>query len=159
MSGIGFDAEVVEHLDLALKRRTGKLAYAASIVGRLRAYRPCVLRAEVDGRAVEASSLVAAKAHFYGGRFVLAPEARLDDPSLHVVLFGKAGRAAALGYLAAMSLGRLQRCRSLSILPGKAVRLLAPVGAAVQLDGDIQLRLPARLAIAKTPLQLIHPEP
>src|SRR6185437_15558321 len=122
MAGIGFDAEVVEHLDLALKRATGKLAYVASILGRLRDYRPCFYRAEVDGAAVSAASLVAAKAHFYGGRFVLAPAARLEEPLLQVVVFAHAGRGAALGYLTAMSLGLLQRCRSLSILPGRPVR-------------------------------------
>jgi diacylglycerol kinase (ATP) len=157
MAGLGFDAEVVEHLDLALKRRTGKLAYVASIFGRLRDYRPCFYRGEIDGAAVMGASLVAAKAHFYGGRFVLAPAARLEDPSLQIVVFEHAGRGAALGYMAAMSLGLLQRCRSLSVLPGKSVRLIEPAGAAVQLDGDIQLRLPARIRIAATPLKLVAP--
>ena len=157
MAGIGFDAEVVAHLDLALKRRLGKLAYVAGIFGRLRHYRPCCCRGEIDGRPVGGTSLVAAKAHFYGGRFVLAPAARLDEPILHLVVFGRAGRRAALGYMAAMTLGLLPRCRSLSILPGKSVRLAEPAGAPVQLDGDIQLRLPARLGIAETPLRLIAP--
>jgi diacylglycerol kinase (ATP) len=159
MAGIGFDAEVVEHLDLALKRRAGKLAYVASIMGRLRDYRPCSYRAEVDGVAVEGASLVAAKAHFYGGRFVLAPAARLDDPSLQVVLFGRAGRGAALGYLASMGLGVLPRLPSIRILPAREVRLLEPTGAPVQLDGDVQLRLPARLRLAATPLPVVRPEP
>ncbi len=157
MAGIGFDAEVVEHLDLAWKRRAGKLAYVASIVGRLRDYRERCYRAEFDGAAVEGASLVAAKSHFYGGRFVLAPAARLDQPSLQLVVFGRAGRGAALGYLAAMGLGRLQHCRTLRILSGEVLHLLEPAGAPVQLDGDIRLRLPARIAIARTPLQLIQP--
>jgi diacylglycerol kinase (ATP) len=157
MAGIGFDAEVVEHLDLALKRRAGKLAYVASILGRLQHYRPRFYRAEIDGVAIEGASLVAAKAHFYGGRYVLAPAARLDQPSLQLVVFGNAGRRAALGYLAAMGAGRLACCRSLRVLPATVLDLVEPVGAPVQLDGDIQLRLPARISIAATPLQLIHP--
>lgn len=157
MAGIGFDAEVVEHLDLDLKHRAGKLAYVASILGRLRDYRACRYRAEIDGVAVEGASLVAAKAHFYGGRFVLAPAARLDEPSLQLVVFGHAGRAAAMGYLAAMGAGRLAYCRSLRILPATSLHLTGPAGAPVQLDGDIQLRLPARISIAATPLELIQP--
>lgn len=158
MAGIGFDAEVVAHLDLWLKRRIGKLAYAVSVLGRLRAYRPDVYRAELDGRAMTAASLVAAKAHFYGGRFVLAPQARLEAPSFQVVLFERAGRGATLGYLAAMGFGLLPCCRSVSIAPAQAVRLIAPAGAPVQLDGDVALGLPALLRIAATPLQLIQPE-
>ncbi|HYM04350.1 MAG TPA: diacylglycerol kinase family protein [Stellaceae bacterium] len=157
MAGAGFDADVVERLDLPLKRRTGKLAYVASIVGRLRDYRPAAFRALVDGMPVEGSSLIAAKSHFYGGRFVLAPAARLDDRHLQVVLFGRAGRLAALGYMAAMALGRLQRCRSLRILPAETVELREPAGAAIQIDGDVLIRLPATLRLAATPLQLVQP--
>lgn len=144
MAGIGFDAEVVEHLDLALKRCTGKLAYVASILGRLCTYERRAYRGLVDGRPVEGASLVAARAHFYGGRFVLAPDARLEDPTLQVVLFRAGGRRAALGYMAAMGLGLLQRCRTLSVTPAQSVHLAAPVGAPVQLDGDVLLRLPSR---------------
>jgi len=157
MAGIGFDADVVEALDLPLKRRLGKLAYVVSIMGRLRDYRRRSYRSEIDGVAVESASLVAAKAHFYGGRFVLAPAARLDDPAFQVVLFGRAGRAAALGYMAAMAAGVLQRCPSVRIVPAREVRLIEPPGAAVQLDGDVHIRLPVTLRIAATPLQLIQP--
>jgi diacylglycerol kinase (ATP) len=158
MAGLGFDAEVVEHLDLALKRKMGKLAYVASILGRLRDYRAGNYRALLDGMPVEGSSLVAAKSHFYGGRFVLAPAARLDQPQLDVVLFKHAGRGAAIGYLLATGLGLLPRCRSVSVIRAREIRLAEPAGAPLQLDGDIQLRLPARLRIASTPLQLIQPE-
>jgi YegS/Rv2252/BmrU family lipid kinase len=162
MAGAGFDAEVVERLDLPLKRRLaklglGKLAYVASIMGRLRDYRPCSYRAELDGVAVEGASLVAAKAHFYGGRFVLAPAARVDDPAFHVVLFGRGGRVAALGYMAAMAAGTLPRCRSVRIVPARQVRLTEPPGAVVQIDGDVHARLPVMLRIAATPLRLIQP--
>jgi diacylglycerol kinase (ATP) len=157
MAGVGFDADVVEHLDLALKRHAGKLAYVWSILGRLRAYRPCSFSADIDGAAVSGASLVAARAHFYGGRFVLAPAARLEHRLLQVAVFEHAGRGAALGYMAAMGLGALPRCRSLRIMPGQTVRLMTPIGAPVQLDGDIQLRLPARLRIAATPLRLVQP--
>ncbi len=159
MAGIGFDAEVVEGVDLALKRRTGKLAYVASILGRLCRYRPRSYRAALDGVAVEGASLVAARSHFYGGRFVLAPAARLDEPAFQVVLFGKSGRGAALGYMMAMAAGTLPRCPSVRVIAAKNVRLDEPAGAPVQLDGDIRLRLPASLRIAAIPLGLIAPVP
>jgi len=159
MAGIGFDADVVAALDLALKRRTGKLAYVVSILGRLRDYRPAAYRAELDGAAIEAASLVAAKSHFYGGRFVLAPEARLDDPTLQVAVFRSNGRAAALGYLAAMGLGLLPRWPGFEVTAARSIDLSEPAGAPVQLDGDIQLTLPVRIRMAATPLQLIRPSP
>lgn len=157
MAGIGFDAEVVKQLHLPLKRRLGKLAYIVSILGRLRDYRHRSYRAVVDGTPVQGASLVVAKAHFYGGRFVLAPAARLADPTLQVVLFGRYGRCAALGYMAAMVAGLLHRCRTVRIIVGRTIELAEPRGAAVQIDGDIHLHLPASLRIAATPLLLIQP--
>jgi diacylglycerol kinase (ATP) len=159
MAGVGFDADVVAALDLALKRRTGKLAYVVSILGRLRDYRPAAYRAELDGSALEVASLVAAKSHFYGGRFVLAPEARLDDPLLQVAVFRSAGRVAAVGYMAAMGLGLLPRWPSFAVIAAKSIHLSEPAGAPMQLDGDIQLTLPVRLRIAATPLSLIRSLP
>jgi YegS/Rv2252/BmrU family lipid kinase len=159
MAGVGFDADVVAALDLALKRRTGKLAYVVSILGRLRDYRPAAYRAELDGDTLEAASLVAAKSHFYGGRFVLSPEARLDDPLFQVAVFRGGGRVAAVGYMTAMGLGLLPHWPSFAVIPAKSIYLSEPVGAPVQLDGDIQVTLPVRLRIAATPLQLIRPLP
>lgn len=159
MAGVGFDADVVAALDLRLKRRIGKLAYVVSILGRLRDYRPAAYRAELDGSALEAASLVAAKSHFYGGRFVLAPNARLDDPTLQVAVFGSAGRVAAVGYMAAMGLGLLPHWPRFHVVAAKSIYLSEPAGAPVQLDGDIQLTLPVRLRIAATPLSLIRPLP
>jgi diacylglycerol kinase (ATP) len=151
MAGVGFDADVVEHVDLELKRRIGRLAYGASILGRLYDYQPRRYRALVDGEPIEAASLVVAKGHYYGGRFVLAPAARLSEPMFQVVPFPQSSRRAACGYLAAMVLGKAPPA-----LPARQVELLEPVGGAVQIDGDVRLRLPVALRIAATPLHLIH---
>jgi diacylglycerol kinase family enzyme len=88
---------------------------------------------------------------------VLAPAASLEDPVFQVVLFGRAGRAAALGYMVAMAAGVLRHCPSVRIVPTRQVQLIEPAGVGVQLDGDIHVRLPVTLRIAATPLQLIQP--
>jgi diacylglycerol kinase (ATP) len=157
MAGIGFDAEVVEHVDPGLKRLTGKAAYVASVLGRLRDYRPRRYGASIDGLAVEPASLVVARSHFYGGRFVLAPEARLEVPVLHAVLFERSGRGAALRYMAEMVAGCLHRDRDVRRLTARSIELAGPAGAPVQIDGDIRARLPVSVRIAASPLGLIGP--
>jgi diacylglycerol kinase (ATP) len=158
MAGVGFDAEVIEHLDLALKRRTGKAAYAVSILARMRHYRDVRYRAVIDGETIDSASLVAARAHFYGGRFVLAPAARLDDPHLHVVLFERGGRGAVLAYLAAMLRGTISRRPDVRILRAERVELIAPEHALVHADGDICGRLPVTLRVAEAPLRIVAPD-
>ena len=98
MVGIGFDARVVEGIDLRLKRLFGKAAYVASALAALARHAASQYRVEIDGAAHSAAAVVIAKGHYYGGRFVVAAQARLDEPLLHVALFGGGGarRRAAL---------------------------------------------------------------
>jgi diacylglycerol kinase (ATP) len=159
MAGVGFDATVVEHLDIAMKRRVGKIAYATSIIGRLLSYDREHYRATIDGAAIEPASLIASRARYYGGRFVLTPAARLDEPRLHVVLFENYGRRAAVGYLLSLLRGKLSLRADVRIVTTDRLDLEGPIGAPVQVDGDICVRLPIRVQVAQTPLRLIAHEP
>jgi diacylglycerol kinase (ATP) len=154
MAGIGFDAEVVAHLNLNLKRRIGKAAYALGSVQQLRHERP-LFNARIDGKLEHPASLVVARAHFYGGRFVLAPQARLDQPALHTVLFPGASRMATLRYMAAVVTGTLQRQCDVEVRGARVIELAGPEGAPVQIDGDVRAHLPASIRLAAAPLALI----
>jgi YegS/Rv2252/BmrU family lipid kinase len=157
MAGVGFDAAVIQGINLPLKRRTGKFAYAVSILDRLRVHRFAWYRAVVDNMACEPASLIAARAHFYGGRFVLAPDASLDEPRFQSVLFDRNGRCATLRYLAWTGLGRLARRSDVRIVPSTTIELSAPVGAPVHVDGDVCARLPVTIRLATRSIGLIGP--
>lgn len=157
MAGIGFDAHVVEHVSLPLKRATGKLAYIAEMLSRMRAYRPTLYEVCIDGRVHRAASAIIAKGHFYGGRFVCAPAARLDSPDLHVCLFGRAGRVQIVRYAAALALGALHRLPDVTIVPARHVEVLGPAGEPVQGDGDTLARLPAAVDVLPDDLRLVMP--
>jgi diacylglycerol kinase family enzyme len=155
MAGIGFDAEVVAHLDLKLKRRIGKGAYALGSLQELGRHKGRLFAARIDGKVERPASLVVARAHFYGGRFVLAPEARLDKPALHAVLFPGASRLASLRYMAAVVTGTLQRQCDVEVRGAHEIELAGPEGAPVQIDGDVRAHLPANIRLASAPLMLI----
>ncbi len=155
MAGVGFDAEVVAHLDLALKRRIGKGAYVLGSLAQLARHAGRCVDASVDGAALQCAALVVARAHFYGGRFVLAPAARLDQRQLHAVIFPALSRGAALRYMAAVVLGRLSRQRDVAIRISERIELRGPAGAPVQIDGDIRAHLPASIGLADEPIAII----
>ncbi len=155
MAGIGFDAEVVAHIDLAAKRRLGKLVYVAASLALLARYRAQRFDAVIDGAHSGPASLVVARAHFYGGRFVLAPKARLDRPALYAVSFPKPGRGAALRYLAAVVTRTLACQRDVAISAAASIELGGPAGAPVQVDGDIRAHLPARIRLAERPIEIV----
>ncbi len=155
MVGVGFDARVVEGLDLRLKKALGRLAYALAALGRLCRYRAERYQVEIDGQPFTAAALVIAKGHYYGGRFVVAAEARLDEPRLHVALFERTGRWNLLRYAWALLAGRVDRLADVRILPAHSVAVSGRAGEAVQADGDLVAALPLAVTLADAPLALV----
>jgi YegS/Rv2252/BmrU family lipid kinase len=155
MAGVGFDAYVVTHVSLRLKRAVGKLAYVIETLRQLLRYRPLMYDVIVDGRPYRASSAIVANGRFYGGRFVCAPEARLESGDFQVCLFGHAGRWHVIRYALALLTGRLHHLSDITIVPARKVEIAAPPGDPVQGDGDVLARLPATIEIAPASLQLV----
>ncbi len=116
---------------------------------------PLEYRVRVDGVPYEAAGVVVAKGRFYGGRYVVAPEARITDPRLHVCLMPGAARRDHLRYLAHLGFHGLWRARDVLILPANEVSIDGVEGDPVQCDGDVRAHLPATIRIAPQRLNLI----
>ncbi|MBB6249576.1 diacylglycerol/lipid kinase family protein [Nitrospirillum iridis] len=171
MAGVGLDAHVVEGVDPAVKRRLGKGAYVLESLAQIARWpspRFRVVTEDAAGRRDEheAASCIVAKGHFYGGRFVCAPQARLDEGGFQVCLFQEGGRLAALGYGAALVTGRLARWQDkrgngpsglgYRVVPAVRVHIEGPVGDPVQGDGDTIARLPVDMETA-APFRVLAP--
>lgn len=155
MVGIGFDARVVEGLDVGLKRLVGKVAYGLAALAQLVRYRPQRYVVEIDGKQFTAAAVVIAKGHYYGGRFVVAPRARLDEPHLHVAIFERSGRWNLLRYAWALLTGTLDRLPDVRIVPATALTVQGPAGEAVQADGDLVAALPLNVSLAEGPFSIV----
>lgn len=162
MAGIGFDACIVEGVDASSKRLLGKLAYVQEILYEVCRGRSFRYRVAWAGGTSEAVSVIFSKGHFYAGRFVLAPEARLDEPVLHMVLFTKGGRLATLKCLFALGLGLSTRIPEIRIVATR-MAVVTAIGCGkdelepVEADGDLSGRLPVTVRVASTPLRLVCP--
>ena len=158
MVGVGFDARVVADLDLGLKRAFGKLAYVLAALRQLLAYRARRYLVEIDGRPFTAAALVIAKGHYYGGRFTIAPAARLEEPRLYVALFECPGRWNLLRYGWGLLSGRIGRLSDVRVVPARSVSVRAESaepGEAVQADGDLAATLPLAVTLADATLALV----
>ena len=156
MLGAGFDAEVVAHVDLGLKRRFGQAAYVWQAARELSRYRYPRLRVVFEDGEASAGSVIVSNGRRYAGRHLLAPAAAIDQPGFQVVLLEGAGAWATAGYGAALPLNLLPR------LPGVRVRAALSVqieglDAAVQCDGDPAGRLPVQVRVAPHGLRVLRP--
>jgi diacylglycerol kinase family enzyme len=108
---------------------------------------------------------VVAKASCYGGPFVLAARARLDDPRFEVCLFADAGIWPLARYGSAIALGRLAGTPGFSSVLGRRVRIavdsavatLTPGDEPLQADGDDMARLPVTIEVVPDALDLVVP--
>jgi diacylglycerol kinase family enzyme len=157
MAGVGFDAQVVATVSSKLKRSIGKGAYVlASLNQFLRGGLPH-FEVHVDDARHEAASIIIANAHYYGGKFVCAPEARMDSDVLHVCLFERRGRLFVAIYAVALLLRVLHRMPGYRILPAKRIEIRRPDGAAIQADGDSIGVTPARVTVLPRAAWLVFP--
>jgi diacylglycerol kinase (ATP) len=155
-AGSGFDADVVAAVDSGLKRRGGKLAFVWAALTCLIRHRERPLTVIADGVEHEVAGVIATTGPLYAGRFVIAPQARLDEPVLHLVLLQQRRRGDVLRHYLALLTGRLPRAAGVTIRAARAVTIAGPEGAPVQADGDIAARLPVTLAIAERAIPLVR---
>ena len=114
-------------------------------------------RVSVDGAAYEARSVVVAKARHYAGPFVIAPEARIEDPCFQVCLYDRGGPGAVLRYAFGLVSGRLAGMAGFRVVPARRVAIEGPAGDPVQCDGDILAHLPVEIDILEGAVSLIVP--
>jgi diacylglycerol kinase family enzyme len=160
MAGVGFDARVVPRVDLRLKRAIGRGAYALAILQEWLTYKPVRYRVTIDGREpVDVASAIVVKSRLYGGPFVLAADASVLKPALHVCLFHDGGRGSALRYLAAVGLGTIAQSQGFEIVTATRVAIAGPTDEPVQADGDTVATLPVEVALADPSLAVIAEQP
>jgi diacylglycerol kinase (ATP) len=136
MLGVGFDAQVVHHLPVVLKRALGRGAYAVQTLRELACYSFTPIRVRLDGQETQAASVIVSKGRLYGGRFLLAPAACPAEPGFSVVLFEHAGVAATLLYGAALPLGLLCRAPGVRHVRARQVDFVDNAALPAQTDGD-----------------------
>lgn len=135
MVGAGFDGQVVAGLPMELKRRIGKPAFGWPILTAL-ARKPRTFPVSIDGRAHETSWLVIANAARYAGRFLLSPRTNILSPGFNVVISSATSRRQRLVELFYLVGGRLERARTIQMVPAHAVDIPDAESLAVQVDGE-----------------------
>jgi YegS/Rv2252/BmrU family lipid kinase len=157
MAGIGFDARVVADVTPALKRRFRKGAYVLkTALGAFR-YPQTDYALVIDGTPHRATSAIIANGRHYGGDYICAPDASLDDPAFQVCLFHEAGWWHVLRYGVGLIRGRLYRYPDVEILRASRVEIEDGRGDPVQADGDLIGRLPGIAEITSKTLRLVCP--
>ena len=120
---------------------------------------PDRLRVCVDGSEHSAAWAVATMGRRYAGSFVLAPQAHLEDASIHAVLFRAPSRLSMVTQLVEVAAGRVARRTDVEQVPGGTIEITSDEPVPVQLDGEPFGSTPVTIRTGGPILRLLTPKP
>lgn len=137
----------------------GGLVYAYGALRALATWRPARFTLRVDGEELSFTgyTFAAANARAYGGGMLLAPDARIDDGLLDVVVIEEVPRLRFLLNLPRVFRGTHVRRRSVHVLRGREIEAHADRPFTLYADGDPIAELPAVIAVVPRALRVLVP--
>ena len=157
MVGIGFDSAVIRNVNMGLKRRFGKLAFAISALHTAVNYGFPKFQVQYDGEQSDCVFAVICNARHYAAYFVLTPEADISDEYLYLCLFKDPGLARLCRY-AFHALRRTHlHLPSVQLIRAKNVLVMGSDSVAVQADGELVGLLPLEFTVHPRCLEVFSP--
>jgi diacylglycerol kinase family enzyme len=137
--GIGFDAEVAAGVALAPAYLGGTGRYLWSVGRLLRDFRCHEARLTLDGRVIEARTILVAVAlgTTYGSLFRLTPEAVLDDGMFDVIWSEEVNRAEVLRLIPAALRGTLAERPKVHTARAREVEVVLQDEIPAHVDGEM----------------------
>ncbi|HEV2768992.1 MAG TPA: diacylglycerol kinase family protein [Solirubrobacteraceae bacterium] len=158
IASVGFDSEANRIANEA-PARLGNLVYAYGALRTLANWRPVRFELEIEGERSFAVgySVAAANSGAYGGGMRLAPDARLDDGLLDVVVVEDVSRLRCLWTLPSVFRGSHVHQPNVHVLRAAEVRVDADRPFVVYADGDPIARTPVTLRAVPHALTVVVP--
>jgi YegS/Rv2252/BmrU family lipid kinase len=158
IASLGFDSDANRIANEA-PAQLGRLVYVYGLVRALAAWKHASFVVEVDGERVSFSgwSVAAANAKGYGGGMQLAPDARLDDGALDVVMIADISKWGYVRAAPSVFKGTHVRNPAVRVLRGAEVRVEADRPFVVYADGDPIGETPITLRALPAALQVLIP--
>jgi YegS/Rv2252/BmrU family lipid kinase len=158
MTSVGLDSLAVAYVSPRLKTIMGRGAYALSFIWQVIKSKNITYEVTSDGKTYDAYNIIITNGRLYGGQYICAPKARLEDKKLYLLLARKGGRINALKYACLMLIQKYPESRTVITLPiTQATIKCGHDNMPVQVDGDAIGCLPAEVSLSEYALNLIRP--
>lgn len=158
IASLGFDSDA-NRIANAAPVRLGRLVYVYGALRALAAWRPARFELRLDGEPVMHTgySVAACNSAYYGGGMRLAPDARIDDGLLDVVLIAAIARRRFLATLPRVFSGAHVRDPAVRVLRARTVEVDADRPFDVYADGDRIGSTPATISAVPGALRVLVP--
>ena len=136
--GIGFDGEVVKTMG---KKRIlpGHLGYLLTVVQKIFLYREKNVEIFVDNiwRTERMFMITVANGSRYGGGFLVAPQSRIDDGELDIVLIKEIAPLKRISYLPKVETGKHLQLSLIEVLQKNKIIIKSSSVLTAHLDGEL----------------------
>ncbi|MFD7392199.1 YegS/Rv2252/BmrU family lipid kinase [Streptomyces sp. NPDC059852] len=153
----GVDALANRHANTSTLLR-GAASYYAGGLRAVTTWRPARYRVTVDGHEHlhVGYTVVAANSGYYGSGRRIAPDARVDDGLLDVVMIRQAPRRLFFALMNELKTGAHVRRPEVEILRGKAIRIAADRDVPYGADGEVDATLPVTVRVLPGALRVLR---
>ena len=150
IAGVGFDARVAARVNRRTRMTGGLLAYLSAVAGELVRHRPTQVRITVDDERWEGPALLVAAANgrSYGAGMMIAPEARVDDGLMDVVLVRHMGRARFVASFPHVMRGTHLALPEVTAWRARELTVETLEPSPLLVDGDLQGETPTTIRVA-----------
>jgi YegS/Rv2252/BmrU family lipid kinase len=154
----GVDALANRHANSARLLR-GAASYYAGGLRAVTTWRPADYRVTVDGQehAHRGYTVVAANSGYYGSGRLIAPDARVDDGVLDVVMIREAPRRLFFAMMNELETGAHVNRPEVRILRGREIRIEADREVPYGADGEVEAVLPVTARVLPGALNVLCP--
>ncbi|MGZ6642145.1 MAG: diacylglycerol/lipid kinase family protein [Solirubrobacteraceae bacterium] len=158
IASLGFDSDANRYANAA-PARLGPLVYVYGALRAMLGWKHAQFTVVVDGERTSFSgwTVAAANSGLYGGGMLLAPDARIDDGKLDVVLTQASGRTHFLRTLPKVFKGSHVQDPRVIVLRGREVEIDADRPFVVYADGDPIGELPITIRAVPGALRVLLP--
>ncbi|MGW0150263.1 YegS/Rv2252/BmrU family lipid kinase [Streptomyces sp. NPDC004822] len=153
----GVDALANRHANNSTLLR-GAASYYAGGLRAVTTWRPARYRVTVDGHEHlhVGYTVVAANSGYYGSGRRIAPDARVDDGQLDVVMIRQAPRRLFFALMNELKTGAHVRRPEVEILRGKEIRIAADRDVPYGADGEVDATLPVTVRVLPGALRVLR---
>jgi YegS/Rv2252/BmrU family lipid kinase len=158
LAGVGFDAWAVQHASWELKKKIGSLSYLwAGLKGVGSPHVNVEVATNGSGALGRGVAVLIGNGRFYGGRFALFPDARLDDGKLDVCVFESGGYLDVLRYAQGVVRGVHTKFRDVRYFQAEHFECRASGAAPFEVDGELAGAAPVRFTVIPRALRVVAP--
>lgn len=159
MVGLGYDAWVVNNVNLKIKKRFGKLAYVLSMFKELFTFGKQTFVVEIDGRQTVASSMIITQGKYYAGSFILSRKADLSQPTMQAIIIETESAWKFFLTVLALPLSLMEHLPFVQTIAAKEIKIKSLVSKpeydVLQMDGDPAGTVPAVLKIEEEAISIL----